>query len=445
MRRAHVVAVGQRGQALHVHSEQTRERVRLCLAQLGELPGDVLHRAVPLAELRCRRIGAPPRTVARVPVRRSAPRRAPASAARGRPPRPRAPGGTGAPARRPAARRRRGRRSSPAVARRYRRAEVARSSYSAGRQRVAPVGGDVPAGGPPPSAPGQRHPPDGDQLVGGQRVEVTPDRRRRQPEPLGEAAGAHRPLLQHGAPDPVARARVRRRRRGRRPEPVATPVADFHTTIVTLFDPGLNPGVVRRPSRHRRRPVAKAAGRRRAGRLPTLRDVPAPAVEVTGLVKRYGGRTVVDGLTLQRRRRRRHRRPGPQRRGQDHDDRVLRGPAPPGRGRRPRPRPGPRPRRRPAAAPGRRHAPGRRPADRGTRRRGAAARRRPARAPRRPRPPGRRARPRARPADHRPPPVRRSAPAAGARAGRRRPARGRLPRRADRRPRPAGAARGLGR
>ena len=52
MRGADVGAVRERREALHVHAEQPRERVRLGLAELGELPGDVLHRAVPLAQLR---------------------------------------------------------------------------------------------------------------------------------------------------------------------------------------------------------------------------------------------------------------------------------------------------------------------------------------------------------------------------------------------------------
>ena len=46
-----MVAVGQGGQALDVDAEQARERLGLGLAELGELGGDVLHRAVPLAQL----------------------------------------------------------------------------------------------------------------------------------------------------------------------------------------------------------------------------------------------------------------------------------------------------------------------------------------------------------------------------------------------------------
>lgn len=48
---ADVLAVCQRRQTLHVHTEQTRERVRLCLAELGEFARHVLDGAVPLAEL----------------------------------------------------------------------------------------------------------------------------------------------------------------------------------------------------------------------------------------------------------------------------------------------------------------------------------------------------------------------------------------------------------
>jgi hypothetical protein len=46
-----VVALGQGGQALDVDAEQARERLGLGLAELRELGGDVLHRAVALAEL----------------------------------------------------------------------------------------------------------------------------------------------------------------------------------------------------------------------------------------------------------------------------------------------------------------------------------------------------------------------------------------------------------
>ena len=51
VRGADVAAAGQRREALHVHAEQPRERAGLGLAQRGELVGDVLHRAVALAEL----------------------------------------------------------------------------------------------------------------------------------------------------------------------------------------------------------------------------------------------------------------------------------------------------------------------------------------------------------------------------------------------------------
>ena len=46
-----MVAVGERGQPLDVHAEQPRERIGLSVAELGKLPGHVLHGAVPLAEL----------------------------------------------------------------------------------------------------------------------------------------------------------------------------------------------------------------------------------------------------------------------------------------------------------------------------------------------------------------------------------------------------------
>ena len=169
-------------------------------------------------------------------------------------------------------------------------------------------------------------------------------------------------------------------------------------------------------------------------------DVSAPALEVSGLVKRYGGRTVVDGLGLSAAARRRHRRARPERRGQDDHGRVLRGAAAPRRGRRPGAGARPRARRRPAAAADRRHAPGRRPADRGTGRRGARPPRRAAREPARPPRAGARPRARARAPDHGEAAVRRPAPAPRPRRRRGGPARGRLPRRADGGPRPAGPA-----
>ena len=46
-----MVAVGEGRQALDVDAEQARERLGLGLAELGELGGDVLHRAVALAQL----------------------------------------------------------------------------------------------------------------------------------------------------------------------------------------------------------------------------------------------------------------------------------------------------------------------------------------------------------------------------------------------------------
>ena len=46
-----MVALGEGGQSLDVDAEEARERLGLGLAQLGELGGDVLHRAVTLAQL----------------------------------------------------------------------------------------------------------------------------------------------------------------------------------------------------------------------------------------------------------------------------------------------------------------------------------------------------------------------------------------------------------
>ncbi len=46
-----MVAVRQGGQALDVDAEQARERLGLGLAELGELGGDVLDRAVTLTQL----------------------------------------------------------------------------------------------------------------------------------------------------------------------------------------------------------------------------------------------------------------------------------------------------------------------------------------------------------------------------------------------------------
>ncbi len=46
-----MVALRERGEALDVHAEQSREGLALGLAEVGELGGDVLHRAVTLAQL----------------------------------------------------------------------------------------------------------------------------------------------------------------------------------------------------------------------------------------------------------------------------------------------------------------------------------------------------------------------------------------------------------
>lgn len=46
-----MVALGEGGQALDVHSEEAAEGISLCLAELGELGRDVLDGAVPLAQL----------------------------------------------------------------------------------------------------------------------------------------------------------------------------------------------------------------------------------------------------------------------------------------------------------------------------------------------------------------------------------------------------------
>lgn len=50
-RGADVLAVGERGKALDVDSEQARERVGLGVTELRELGRNVLHRAMPLAQL----------------------------------------------------------------------------------------------------------------------------------------------------------------------------------------------------------------------------------------------------------------------------------------------------------------------------------------------------------------------------------------------------------
>ena len=50
-RRAHVVAVRERRQALHVHAEQPRERICFSVTELGKFPSHVLDGAVPLTEL----------------------------------------------------------------------------------------------------------------------------------------------------------------------------------------------------------------------------------------------------------------------------------------------------------------------------------------------------------------------------------------------------------
>lgn len=55
-----MVTVGQRGEALHVHSQEARERICLSVTELWKFPGGVLHGTVPLAELYAgERAGAP--------------------------------------------------------------------------------------------------------------------------------------------------------------------------------------------------------------------------------------------------------------------------------------------------------------------------------------------------------------------------------------------------
>ena len=249
MRGADVVAVGERGQALDVYPEQAGERVGLGLAELGELPRDVLHRAVPLTQLRAEPRyaggGRPDRGGVAVGgqglgegfrARRNGlagrldPRPVPAlelaEALLGE-------GADGAVAE-----------AGAQVAQRRRREVVV-----AGRHHgVAAVGGDVPPRGPPPAAPGLGRLPDGDEAVGRQGVEVTADGCRRQPEPAGEHAGAQRAALEHGAADTVTRARVRRlsrlprgrRLRDRRGGRHRAACTEFHTTIVSLFALPLN-------------------------------------------------------------------------------------------------------------------------------------------------------------------------------------------------------------
>ena len=51
MGRAYAIAVGDRGEPLHVRAEQADEHVGFCLAQLREVDSDVGDRAVVLADL----------------------------------------------------------------------------------------------------------------------------------------------------------------------------------------------------------------------------------------------------------------------------------------------------------------------------------------------------------------------------------------------------------
>ena len=169
-----------------------------------------------------------------------------------------------------------------------------------------------------------------------------------------------------------------------------------------------------------------------------------PAVVVDGLVKRYGARTVLDGVSLDDRGRRARRAARAERRRQDDDGRDHRGLPARRRRARPRPRHGPGDGRAGSPGAGRADAPGRRhrPA------RPAARDAPPVRPlPRRPARRRRAARPRRaarRRADALPAAVRRRAAAARARARARRAARGRRPRRADGRDGPGGAGRDPG-
>ena len=204
VRGAHPVAVGDRGQALHVRADQARDHLGLGLAQLGELGGDVRHRAVVLAQLPAGRDRRRRGSVA-LGGQRLGERLGPASGSSPASPwRP----GSAPPARRP------GRPRTPATASPpfweiQRSAAVARSSYVCGPQRTRPasVSAKTLAGRPRPALAVDVLLAGDHVAVGEHRVEVPADRRRAEPERLAQLGGGRRALLQQERLDP-GRARL---------------------------------------------------------------------------------------------------------------------------------------------------------------------------------------------------------------------------------------------
>ena len=216
---------------------------------------------------------------------------------------------------------------------------VVRRAHAAGDRRRRSIEGPAGAGDRRDDArrravrPGRPPRPAGRRQLLGPVLRPLP---RRVPAARGEARGARRrrPRRRRRPDGRSARAGPRLRRRVRRD------LADGRSTRTSAIkarlprrrpaadllhrprrDPPLDPD--RRADRRRlRAPVRADRGRRVSA---AAAATPAPAIEVDGLVKRYGERTVVDGVSLEVARRRARRAARAERRGQDDDGRDPRG------------------------------------------------------------------------------------------------------------------------
>ena len=249
VRGADVVAVGERRQALDVYPEQAGERVGLGLAELGELPRDVLHGAVPLAQLR---------TEPRYAGRGRPDRGGVAVGGQGR--------GQGLRARRRGLAGRLDPRPVPAleladallgegadgvVAERSRAGSAAQttrgrrsrrtSRCGRGRWRRTAARGAPGRAGPAAAARRRRdRRRSGRRGDGGRRPASARAGRRARWRSAGRPRarrGRHGPACARPAPRPPAGRRLRDRRRGRH----RAARSEFHTTIVSLFALPLNP------------------------------------------------------------------------------------------------------------------------------------------------------------------------------------------------------------
>ena len=213
-RGAHVLSSRERGQPLHVHAEQPRERVGLGLAQLRELLGHVLDRAVPLAQLYAGRLASADGPGGRrepVPAERPDERLGPGT-------RVGADAGQldGIPLLEPgdalASEGRHRLRPDGGVQEAQR---LGGEQTVPGRQRVVTSRGDDPAPGRAPATAGQvahrvvlAH-----GALGGERVQVPAYRRRGKPEASSQLRRRHRTVEGDRSEDPLAGAPLGRRGR----------------------------------------------------------------------------------------------------------------------------------------------------------------------------------------------------------------------------------------